>query len=254
MRNHLAASRLDRQSRRAQGDSILNSGSEITGYEEERMLLKRYLSDEIAPMIFSDTADELFAAPPEIIASEIQSWMGDQIRGASNMTAGDLIFHAATKLHQLGVLELLPREDVTDLHRAPAAPYRRDVPRRTPGWARAESPTPRTEQRDQRRQDRGSPQTGRRAGRRLPASAGWSGARAGPRLPGPGSGGVPQTSVDPATVQRLNLLLDRLKQSPAGKFRHNAGGTIRGPWPPRWSKKWPQVQTRQKSSKTNWGF
>ena len=76
------------------------------------MLLKRYLSDEIAPMIFSDTADELFSAPPEVVAAEIQSWIGDQIRGSSNMTAGDLIFHAATKLHQLGVLELLPNEYV----------------------------------------------------------------------------------------------------------------------------------------------
>jgi len=76
------------------------------------MLLKRYLSDEIAPMIFADSASELFLVPAQIVAQEIQSWLGDQIRGASSMTASDLLYHAATKLHQLGVLELIPREEV----------------------------------------------------------------------------------------------------------------------------------------------
>ena len=76
------------------------------------MLLKRYLSDEIAPMIFADSASELFQVPAQFVAQEIQSWMGDQIRGASTMTASDLLYHAATKLHQLGVLELIPREEV----------------------------------------------------------------------------------------------------------------------------------------------
>jgi len=76
------------------------------------MLLKRYLSDEIAPMIFADSASELFQIPAQLVAQEIQSWMGDQIRGASTMTASDLLYHAATKLHQLGILELIPREEV----------------------------------------------------------------------------------------------------------------------------------------------
>ncbi|MCW8984006.1 MAG: DUF4388 domain-containing protein [Thermoanaerobaculales bacterium] len=90
----------------------MNDGSGITGYEEERALLKRYLSDEIAPMIFADNASELFEVPPQIVGQEIQSWLGDQIRGASTMTASELLYHAATKLHQLGVLELIPREEV----------------------------------------------------------------------------------------------------------------------------------------------
>lgn len=76
------------------------------------MLLKRYLSDEIAPMIFANNAGDIFGVPVGVIVQEIQSWIGDQFRGSSNMTAADLIFHAATKLHQLGVLELIPREDV----------------------------------------------------------------------------------------------------------------------------------------------
>ena len=90
----------------------MNDGSGVAGYEEERVILKRYLSDEIAPMIFANNASELFEVPAQIVAQEIQSWMGDQIRGASTMTAADLLYHAATKLHQLGVLELIPRDEV----------------------------------------------------------------------------------------------------------------------------------------------
>ena len=90
----------------------MNEGPGVTGYEEERALLKRYLSDEIAPMIFADSASELFEVPTQIVAHEIQSWLGDQIRGASTMTASELIYHAATKLHQLGVLELIPKDEV----------------------------------------------------------------------------------------------------------------------------------------------
>jgi hypothetical protein len=88
-------------------------GTGASGYENERMLLKRYLSDEIAPMIFSDSAAELFEVPVQIVVEEIQSWLGDQIRGASTMSTSELIHHAATKIHQLGVLELIPQEDVS---------------------------------------------------------------------------------------------------------------------------------------------
>jgi hypothetical protein len=92
----------------------LNDGSGVAGYEEERALLKRYLSDEIAPMIFANSASELFRVPQDVVAREIHSWLGDQIRGASTMSASDLLYHAATKLHQLGVLELIPREEVAE--------------------------------------------------------------------------------------------------------------------------------------------
>jgi hypothetical protein len=90
----------------------VNEGPGVSGYEEERALLKRYLSDEIAPMIFADTASELFQVPTQVVAHEIHSWLGDQIRGASTMTPSELLYHAATKLHQLGVLELIPRDEV----------------------------------------------------------------------------------------------------------------------------------------------
>lgn len=87
-------------------------GSETTGFDEERLLLKRYLSDEIAPLVFADSASALFKVPVDVVASEIHSWMADQIRGATDMTAADLLFHAATKLHQLGILDLIPPAEV----------------------------------------------------------------------------------------------------------------------------------------------
>ena len=95
-----------------EGESSLSNGSETTGFDEERLLLKRYLSDEIAPLIFADSASELFKVPMDVVVTEIQSWMADQIRGATDMTPADLIFHAATKLHQLGILELIPQGEV----------------------------------------------------------------------------------------------------------------------------------------------
>ena len=103
---------LEWRAKRLEGESSLTTGSDTTGYDEERQLLKRYLSDEIAPMIFANNASELFEVSAKVVAAEIHSWIGDQIRGATNMTAADLIFHAATKLHQLGVLELVPREEM----------------------------------------------------------------------------------------------------------------------------------------------
>ena len=101
-----------RSAKRTEGESSLSKGFETTDHEEERLLLKRYLSDEIAPMIFADSASKLFKVPIDVVAAEIHSWMADQISGATNMTPADLIYHAANKLHQLGILELIPREEI----------------------------------------------------------------------------------------------------------------------------------------------
>ena len=188
------------------------------------MLLKRYLSDEIAPMIFSDTADELFSAPPEVVAAEIQSWIGDQIRGSSNMTAGDLIFHAATKLHQLGVLELLPNEDVkTFLERLKPNIVAICPPEFRGGLEQNLEHLERSSGMIGGKTEVLHKQGGGPGGGYPPPPAGAAPGPAPGYLGSPG-GSVPQSSVDPATVQRLNLLLDRLKQTPQG----NTGGTSAG--------------------------
>ncbi|MFV2072174.1 MAG: DUF4388 domain-containing protein [Thermoanaerobaculales bacterium] len=86
--------------------------TDTTQYQEERARLRRYLSDEIPPMIFADTASVLFEIPPQIVAGEIHSWIGDQYSGASSLTTSDLLYHAAKKIHLLGELDLIPKNEI----------------------------------------------------------------------------------------------------------------------------------------------
>ncbi|MCU0302774.1 MAG: DUF4388 domain-containing protein [Thermoanaerobaculales bacterium] len=74
--------------------------------------LARYLSDEIAPMIFAGSAEVLLNSPPEIMARSIHGWVGIQLQGAAPSTIADYLLHAARKVHHLGELELIPREDL----------------------------------------------------------------------------------------------------------------------------------------------
>ena len=80
--------------------------------EEARLLLARYLSDEVAPMIFADAAEILFRAPPEVIAREIHSWVGAQLQGPNASAVSDYLLHSARKVQNLGELELIPKEEL----------------------------------------------------------------------------------------------------------------------------------------------
>ncbi len=200
----------------------MDQGAETAGYVEERALFKRYLSDEIAPMIFADTATDLFSAAPQIVATEIQSWIGDQIRGASNMTVSDLLAHAATKLHQLGVLELLDKDEVARyleglrpllLQLCPAE--QRSALEQTLGHIEKSTSLAGSKTEVLHRQTGGpSPAYPGPSG-----GGGYGGAPAvsGPAVPGPQIAGAAASGADPASVRRLNLLLDRLQKAiPAG--------------------------------------
>jgi hypothetical protein len=74
--------------------------------------LARYLSDEIAPMIFAGSAEVLFNSPPEFMARAIHSWVGIQLQGAAPSTIADYLLHSARKVHNLGELELIPRQNL----------------------------------------------------------------------------------------------------------------------------------------------
>ena len=80
--------------------------------EEARQLLARYLSDEVAPMIFADAAEILFRAPPELLAREIHSWVGTQLQGPKASPVSDYLLHSARKVQNLGELELIPKEEL----------------------------------------------------------------------------------------------------------------------------------------------
>ena len=63
-------------------------------------------------MIFADTGSEIFDVPNQVVAKAIHSWIGDQVSGATDLSASELLFHAAKKIHLLGELELIPREEL----------------------------------------------------------------------------------------------------------------------------------------------
>ncbi|MGD8440139.1 MAG: DUF4388 domain-containing protein [Holophagae bacterium] len=79
---------------------------------EARNLLARYLSDEIAPMIFADTAEILFNAPVEVMARAIHAWVGVQLQGPNASPIIDYLLHSARKVHHLGELELIAKQDL----------------------------------------------------------------------------------------------------------------------------------------------
>jgi len=77
---------------------------------EHLALLQRYLSDEVAPLVFSEALDALLAQPPALIAAEVRSWVAAQYRGAHPLPVSDYLFHVVRKLHVVGELGLLPAD------------------------------------------------------------------------------------------------------------------------------------------------
>ncbi len=75
---------------------------------EHLALLQRYLSDEVAPLVFAEALSGLVTHPPALVAAEIRSWVAGQYRGVSPLPISDYLFHTVRKLHVVGELELLP--------------------------------------------------------------------------------------------------------------------------------------------------
>jgi hypothetical protein len=70
--------------------------------------LHRYLSDEVAPMMVTDSVQILLRHPPLLMASEIQGWVGSQYgRKASDYGISDYLYHAVKKIHLLSEFELI---------------------------------------------------------------------------------------------------------------------------------------------------
>ncbi len=79
---------------------------------EAQNQLSRYLSDEIAPMIFAEAGDILLNLPPEIMAREIHSWVGIQLQGPRASAVSDYLLHSARKVYHLAELELIPKDEL----------------------------------------------------------------------------------------------------------------------------------------------
>lgn len=74
--------------------------------------MRQYLSDAIPPMIFAESADELFNLPVRTTAASILGWVAGQSQVGGAVTTSDYLYHAVKKFHLLTELELIPRDRV----------------------------------------------------------------------------------------------------------------------------------------------
>ena len=81
---------------------------------EHLALLQRYLSDEVAPLVFCEALEALMTQPPALIAAEVRTWVAAQYRGVTPLPVSDYLFHVARKLHVVGELGLMPAERLRD--------------------------------------------------------------------------------------------------------------------------------------------
>jgi hypothetical protein len=135
------------------------------------------------------------------------------------MSASDLLYHAATKLHQLGVLELIPREEVMQYlgklqpHLLTLCPpeQRRGLEE---NFQHLERSTGISGGKVEVLHKKGSGGPGGYGGASQGGYAGPAGYPGGGvgQMPGGGPG---QVAADPLAMQRLNLLLDQLQRSTA---------------------------------------
>jgi hypothetical protein len=73
--------------------------------------LQRYLSDEVAPMMVTDSIEILLRCPPEVAADEIRGWLSNQTTGpAADAPVSDCLFHAMKKLHLMAEFNLIAEE------------------------------------------------------------------------------------------------------------------------------------------------
>lgn len=69
----------------------------------------QYLSDRIAPLMFTDSAELLLRYPASALALEIERWKVQQLTRAPNVPAADFLFHAVKKVAVMGELDLVPK-------------------------------------------------------------------------------------------------------------------------------------------------
>ena len=70
--------------------------------------LQRYLSDEVAPMMVTDSIEILLRCEPEVAAGEIHGWLSNQKSGAApTAPVSDCLFHAMKKLHLMAEFNLI---------------------------------------------------------------------------------------------------------------------------------------------------
>ena len=72
----------------------------------------QYLSDHIAPLMFTDSAELLLRYPASALAGEVNRWKGAQATRAPGVAAADFLFHAVKKFAVMGELDLVSKTDL----------------------------------------------------------------------------------------------------------------------------------------------
>jgi len=94
------------------GESF-DSGQSGWDIREALFELQRYLSDQLAPLMVVDAIDTLVRCPPELTATEIQSWTAEQHTLAGNSApTSDYLFHGIKKLHLLAEYKLIGEQTI----------------------------------------------------------------------------------------------------------------------------------------------
>ncbi|MGE5234718.1 MAG: DUF4388 domain-containing protein [Acidobacteriota bacterium] len=165
--------------------------------------LQSYFSDNLPPLLASDSFLLLLEQPPAVMLEGIQGWVGAQFRvlgGRSRVS--DYLFHTVKKLHMMG-----------ELHLAPDEALREYLVR----LAELVVPLAPEEERETLRQHLGRLEEGQST-----AATGVS------RLQQPGSGPGPTAAASPAAelspqelrgLRRFSLLLERLAPEPGAAPR-----------------------------------
>jgi hypothetical protein len=79
--------------------------------KEALLEFQRYLSDQLAPMMVADSVHLLLRCPPQLVAAEIEGWVGVQFSGPSgDVTVSDCLFHALKKLHLISEFDLIDKQ------------------------------------------------------------------------------------------------------------------------------------------------
>ncbi|MDH3786446.1 MAG: hypothetical protein OEV00_14120, partial [Acidobacteriota bacterium] len=69
---------------------------------------RRYLSDEIAPLMVLDAMEHLLTSPPQLVANMIRNWIDGQIHAPGQpIVAADYLHHAVKKIYLMAEFELI---------------------------------------------------------------------------------------------------------------------------------------------------
>lgn len=73
--------------------------------------IQRYLGDEVAPMMVTDSMELLMGQPAELLAPQILAWVGNQCSaGDARNSMADYLYHTLKKLHLLAEFNLVDAE------------------------------------------------------------------------------------------------------------------------------------------------